>query len=59
MDVEKQLLSYIQQIIKADMPDDLKVKMIFDQSMTMARTRENLIFDQLSARFKEAVKEEY
>lgn len=24
MDVEKQLLSYIQQIIKADMPDDLK-----------------------------------
>lgn len=30
MDVEKQLLSYIQQIIKADMPDDLKVKMIFD-----------------------------
>lgn len=59
MDVEKQLLSYIQQIIKADMPDDLKVQMIFDQSMTMARTRENLIFDQLSARFKEAVKEEY
>lgn len=59
MDVEKQLLSYIQQIIKADMPDDLKVKMIFDQSMTMARTRENLIFDQLSARFKEAVKEQY
>lgn len=59
MDVEKQLLSYIQQIIKANMPDDLKVKMIFDQSMTMARTRENLIFDQLSARFKEAVKEQY
>lgn len=59
MDVEKQLLSYIEQIIKADMPDDLKVKMIFDQSMTMARTRENLIFDQLSARFKEAVKEQY
>lgn len=59
MDVEKQLFSYIQQIIKADMPDDLKVKMIFDQSMTMARTRENLIFDQLSARFKEAVKEQY
>lgn len=59
MDVEKQLLSYIEQIIKADMPDDLKVKMIFDQSMTMARTRENLIFDQLSARFKEAVKDKY
>lgn len=59
MDVEKQLLSYIEQIIKTDMPDDLKVKMIFDQSMTMARTRENLIFDQLSARFKEAVKEQY
>lgn len=59
MDVEKQLLSYIQQIIKADMPDDLKVKMIFDQSMTMARTRENLIFDQLASRFKEAVKEQY
>lgn len=59
MDVEKQLLSYIEQIIKADMPDDLKVKMIFDQSMSMARTRENLIFDQLSARFKEAVKEQY
>ena len=59
MDVEKQLLSYIEQIIKTDMPDDLKVKMIFDQFMTMARTRENLIFDQLSARFKEAVKEEY
>lgn len=59
MDVEKQLLSYIQQIIKADMPDDLKVEMIHDQAMTMARTRENLIFDQLSTRFKEAVKEEY
>lgn len=59
MDVEKQLLSYIEQIIKADMPDDLKVKMIFDQSMTMARTRENLIFDQLTSRFKEAVKEQY
>lgn len=44
MDVEKQFLSYVQQIIKADMPDDLKVKMIFDQ---------------LSARFKEAVKEQY
>lgn len=41
------------------MPDDLKVKMIFDQAMTMARTRENLIFDQLSARFKDAVKEQY
>lgn len=59
MDVEKQLLSYIEQIIKADMPDDLKVKMIFDQSMTMARTREDLIFDQLSTQFKEAVKEQY
>lgn len=59
MDVEKQLLSYIEQIIKADMPDDLKVKMIFDQSMTMARTRENFIFDQLASRFKEAVKEQY
>ena len=59
MDVEKQFLSYIQQIIKVDMPDDLKVKMIFDQAMTMARTRENLIFDQLSTQFKEAVKEQY
>lgn len=59
MDVEKQLLSYIQQIIKVDMPDDLKVKMIFDQAMTMARTRENLIFDQLATQFKKAVKEEY
>lgn len=59
MDVEKQFLSYIQHIIKADMPDDLKVKTIFDQAMTMARTRENLIFDQLSARFKAAVKEQY
>lgn len=59
MDVEKQFLSYIQQIIKVDMPDDLKVKMIFDQAMTMARTRENLIFDQLSTQFKKAVKEQY
>ncbi len=59
MNVEKQFLNYIQQIIKIDMPDDLKAKMIFDQAMTMARTRENLIFDQLSARFKEVVKEEY
>lgn len=59
MDVEKQFLSYIQQIIKVDMPDDLKVKMIFDQAMTMARTRENLIFDQLSAQFKKAVQDKY
>ena len=32
---------------------------VHDQAMTMARTRENLIFDQLATQFKKAVKEEY